>query len=103
MKRSLRFRAGAALVIAGGLVACALDPLNPQPLPPGPDPAFAGYADGAAPRPDATRTEDSLSNDAGATGSPDGGGPPPQNTPDAGDTDASDAGDAGDADTGAPS
>ena len=91
LSRSARFRIGASLLIGGALVACALDPLNPQPLPPSPE----ALADGGvfSPTPDASRGTDSVNSDAASANDPDGGAPPPEAADDAGD-----AGDAGDAD-----
>lgn len=94
------FRIFAGLTVVSGLAACVIDPLNPQPLPPGPDPNAILYPDASF----------SNTSDSGAlgTGSLDGGdraddgGLPPNAPDDAGATDdaAADAGDAGDADAG---
>ena len=94
VSRSGRFRIVASLVIGGALVACALDPLNPQPLPPSPQANFGEDGGFYSPARDAgTRTEDSLSSDAGTTKGPDGASPLTPNANDAGD--GGDAGDAG--------
>ncbi|MBX3229768.1 MAG: hypothetical protein KIT84_05490 [Labilithrix sp.] len=93
LSRSARFRLGASLLIGGGLVACVIDPLNPQPLPPQEPSALA---DGGVFAPPPTmdsgaQTEDSFRD--GAAGSPDG--EPPNVADEDGGTDGgADAGDA---------
>ncbi len=90
---------GAALLI-GGFVGCAIDPLNPQPLPPGPPEAtvsrgdsgaFSGDAKSNAPIDDQDSAEATA--DAAAGGAHEGGLPP---SADAG-TDADAGPDAADA------
>ncbi len=94
--------AGSALLFAG-FVACAIDPLNPQPLPPAPPEATVGFGDSGIFSGDAKASpvndNESSDNagDAAAAGAHEGGLPPSAN-PDAGsDADAGPDGGAQDA------
>jgi hypothetical protein len=90
MKR-LTFRVAASLALAGAVVACVVDPLNPQPLPPNKEDGSELFDASAAPHnPDGSLVFSPTPDDAGSNASLDGA--PPNAAPDA------DAGDAGDAD-----
>lgn len=100
MKRAARLRLGAAILVAGVLVACTFNPLNPQPLPPGPTDGIDFGADaGTEPQPQpldgGVLASPTTGDDAGAD--LDGALPnaPAADAGDAGYPDASDAGDGG--------
>jgi hypothetical protein len=82
--------------MVGAITACVVDPLNPQPLPPGPPENGASFGMDAAAFPVSPDAGGKSASDSGALRDQDGAPPP--------DTDASpgvpaaDGGDAGDAD-----
>ncbi len=88
-----RFRIVAALGVVGAFVACAVDPLNPQPLPPSNE--FGGESDASAYRPADSGT---LATDPSGDKGSDAASVPPEAPSDGGDAgDVGDAGDGGDA------
>ncbi|MFO0734402.1 MAG: hypothetical protein U0270_00910 [Labilithrix sp.] len=98
MNPRFRYRLMAGAAVLAALAACVVDPLNPQPLPPGPDDnkdtAFGEDAGAFTPRSDGGVQG---SSDAAVTSPNDSS--PPTNDSDAGPEDGgADAADAGDAD-----
>jgi hypothetical protein len=90
----LRFRLLACLSALGAITACVVDPLNPQPLPPGPPENGATFGMDAAAVPLAPDGGAKNASDSGALRDDDAAPPP---SADGGPTDAGDAGDSGDA------
>jgi hypothetical protein len=91
------FRVAASLALAGAIVACVVDPLNPQPLPPSNEDKFGEDGGATQHTPDGSLTASpTVSEDAGTNLD---ASPPSK---DDGGHDAGADADAGDADSGHP-
>jgi hypothetical protein len=90
----------AGVTMVGAITACVIDPLNPQPLPPGPPGNGASFGMDAAAFPVTPDAGGKSASDSGALGDQDAETTNDGSSPGVPAIDGGDAGDAGDADSG---